>query len=123
MRKRSTVCLYLFLFLCIAVVPTKSAGLINGRTSCPATGATTVTTYATSNPVSWAVIQTPTGNAGTVYIGGSSTVSSTTGVGLAAFGSITLQTKGNNSASYDLGRNVWFTCSNTADAIVYVAAQ
>lgn len=110
----------LSLFMLLAI-PTKSAGLINGSTSCPASGAIVVTTLST--PVSWAVIQAPSANTGVIYIGGVSTVSSTTTVGIAAFGSLTLQAKGNNAANYDLGKNVWFACSQSGDKIVYVGAQ
>lgn len=110
----------LFLLL-VMITPTKSAGLINGTTSCLASGAVVVT--ALSTPVSWAVIQAPSANTGVIYVGGSSTVSSTTTVGIAAFGSLTLQAKGNNAANYDLGKNVWFACSQSGDKIVYVGAQ
>lgn len=109
-----------FFLVLIAMGQIKSAGVLSGTRACPASGAITVT--ATSTPVSWAVIQAPTGNAGTIYVGQSG-VTSTTGVALSAFGSVTLQTKGNSSASYDLGKNVYFACSNSGDSVVYLAGQ
>lgn len=105
--------------LVVACVPTlRSSNIINAKTSCPSSGALAIAS--TSTRVQWAAIQAPFGNAGTVYIG-QSNVSSTTGVALAPGGSLTLQSMG-NSAPYDLSKT-YFACSNSADAVVYVAAQ
>lgn len=121
MRNHFRKLLTVALFLCLTV-PLRSGGVISGRGSCPSSGASTVITAGTSTPVAWAAIQAPFANAGNIYIGASG-VTSTTGIQLQAGGSLTLQTKGNANGSYDLGKNVYFACSNANDAVVYVAAQ
>jgi hypothetical protein len=104
----------------LLVMPLKSGSMTNGRTTCPTSGNIPVVLSATPIPATWVVVQAPFTNGGTVYVG-TSGVTSTTGIALAAGGSFFMPPR-SNTASYTVN-NIYFACSTNTDAIVYTYAQ
>jgi hypothetical protein len=96
-----------------------SANFFSGATACPVSGAATRIRSSSTPSSSWTV-QTPSGNSGTIYLGGAD-ISTTTGLALAKSTSFTQQPLG-NSASFNLF-NIWFLCSSSNDTITYVYVQ
>jgi hypothetical protein len=90
----------------------------SGSTTCPSSGNKALTN--TQTKVSVLTVQSAFGNAGTIYLGGS-TVSSTSGLQLLVGDSYTFQTQG-NSQPYDLSKT-YFACSNSADTVVFTYTQ
>jgi hypothetical protein len=111
--KRLT-CILALLVVCAATI--HPAGIVSGTTACPSSGSVRISS--TGSNYYQLDIQAPYGNAGTVYVGGSG-VTSTTGIALVA-GATYTQVRPSPTLS---ATAVYFSCSNSADSVVWAGGQ
>jgi len=102
----------------VGVSRVPSASLGTGSNTCPSSGAKQLSS--TQRKVTWISIQSPSTNVGILYVGGAS-VASTQGNAVLPLGTSFLPPV-SNSAAYDLSQT-FFTCSNSADTVIYTYAQ
>lgn len=97
-------------------IPAGNVG--SGSTTCPASGAKRISSISLRSITF--TVQAPSGNMGTVALGGSA-ITTSTGVSLGSGDAYTFAPAA-NSAQYDL-TGIWFACSNSSDTIVYTYLQ
>lgn len=110
------------LVLCglIAIPAALEAGNIsNGAKTCPASGR--IALSATSIKASWVSIQAPSTNSGSVYVGGSTVVVTTSANGLAANGAFFMPPLA-NVAPYELSQ-IYIACTNSGDLVTFTYFQ
>jgi len=108
-----------FASLLLALAFALPAGNVSsGSNTCPSSGTKRIAA-ASIRSITFTV-QAPSGNMGTISIGGSA-ASATTAVTISGGDAFTFP-PASNSAAYDLTQ-IYFACSNSADSIVYTYLQ